>query len=59
MQEIRLSTKTNKLEQDPYTYTLQNAENPELFREMFLWANWFFWLLCQHLVAHINHTVLS
>ncbi len=35
MQEIRLSTKTNKLEQDPYTYTLQDAEHPELFREMF------------------------
>ena len=35
MQEIRLSAKTNKLEQDPYTYTLQDAEQPELFREMF------------------------
>ena len=35
MQEIRLSNKTNKLEQDPYSYQLQDVEKPELFREMF------------------------
>ncbi|MDO5156562.1 MAG: 2-isopropylmalate synthase [Eubacteriales bacterium] len=35
MQEITLSSKTNKLEQDPYQYQLQSVENPELFREMF------------------------
>ena len=32
MQEIRLSNKTNKLEQDPYSYQLQDVEKPELFR---------------------------
>lgn len=35
MQNIKLSNKTYKLEQDPYIYTLQNVEKPELFREMF------------------------
>ena len=35
MQEINLSKKTNKLEQDPYNYELQNVSEPELFREMF------------------------
>ena len=35
MQEIRLSSKTNKLEQDPYSYQLQDTAQPELFREMF------------------------
>lgn len=35
MQEIKLSSKTNKLEQDPYSYQLQDIQNPELFREMF------------------------
>ncbi len=35
MQEITLSKKTNKLEQDPYRYQLQSVEKPELFREMF------------------------
>ncbi len=32
---IKLSNKTNKLEQDPYSYQLQDVRNPELFREMF------------------------
>lgn len=35
MQDIKLSDKTYKLEQDPYIYQLQDIENPELFREMF------------------------
>ena len=35
MQHIRLSDKTQKLEQDPYIYQLQDVEEPELFREMF------------------------
>lgn len=35
MQEIKLSNKTNKLEQDPYSYQLQDVKEPELFREMF------------------------
>ncbi len=35
MQNIKLSNKTYKLEQDPYIYTLQDVEEPELFREMF------------------------
>ena len=35
MKEIKLSSKTNKLEQDPYMYQLQDVEQPELFREMF------------------------
>ncbi len=35
MQEITLSQRTNKLEQDPYYYRLQSVEKPELFREMF------------------------
>jgi len=35
LQEIRLSKKTNKLEQDLYNYKLQDVEEPELFREMF------------------------
>lgn len=35
LQEIRLSNKTNKLEQDLYNYKLQDIEEPELFREMF------------------------
>ena len=35
MQNIKLSNKTYKLEQDPYIYTLQDVEKPELFREMF------------------------
>lgn len=35
MQGINLSNKTYKLEQDPYSYTLQDVEKPELFREMF------------------------
>ena len=35
MQDIKLSDKTYKLEQDPYIYQLQDVENPELFREMF------------------------
>ena len=35
MQDIRLSKKTYKLEQDPYIYQLQDIEEPELFREMF------------------------
>ena len=35
MKEIRLSSKTYKLEQDPYMYQLQDTPEPELFREMF------------------------
>ncbi len=35
MQDIKLSNKTYKLEQDPYHYRLQPVEKPELFREMF------------------------
>lgn len=35
MQELKLSSKTNKLEQDPYCYQLQDVAEPELFREMF------------------------
>ncbi|MBQ8165897.1 MAG: 2-isopropylmalate synthase, partial [Lachnospiraceae bacterium] len=35
MQDIKLSNKTYKLEQDPYRYRLQPVDNPELFREMF------------------------
>lgn len=35
MQEIKMSGKTNLLEQDPYSYELQDVENPALFREMF------------------------
>ncbi len=35
MNDIILSNKTFKLEQDPYIYQLQDVEHPELFREMF------------------------
>ena len=35
MQEINLSQKTNLLEQDPYSYQLQDVDSPELFHEMF------------------------
>ena len=35
MRDLTLSTKTYKLEQDPYSYRLQDVEKPELFREMF------------------------
>lgn len=35
MNDIILSNKTYKLEQDPYIYQLQDTPNPELFREMF------------------------
>ena len=35
MQEINLSHKTNLLEQDPYSYQLQDVNSPELFHEMF------------------------
>lgn len=35
MKDIKLSNKTNKLEQDPYIYQLQDVSAPELFREMF------------------------
>ncbi len=35
MKNIALSDKSNLLEQDPYHYTLQDVEQPELFREMF------------------------
>ncbi|MCR5748101.1 MAG: 2-isopropylmalate synthase [Lachnospiraceae bacterium] len=35
MNDIILSNKTFKLEQDPYIYQLQDVEDPELFREMF------------------------
>lgn len=35
MKDIKLSNKTNKLEQDPYIYQLQDVSEPELFREMF------------------------
>lgn len=35
MQNILLSNTTYKLEQDPYSYRLQDVDSPELFREMF------------------------
>ncbi len=35
MNDIKLSNKTFKLEQDPYIYQLQDVPDPELFREMF------------------------
>ena len=35
MNDIILSNKTYKLEQDPYIYQLQDTPDPELFREMF------------------------
>lgn len=35
MNDIVLSSKTQKLEQDPYIYQLQDVAEPELFREMF------------------------
>ena len=35
MQEINLCHKTNLLEQDPYSYQLQDVDSPELFHEMF------------------------
>ena len=35
MNDIVLSNKTYKLEQDPYIYQLQDTPDPELFREMF------------------------
>ena len=35
MQEINFSHKTNLLEQDPYSYQLQDVDSPELFHEMF------------------------
>ena len=35
MAEIKLSEKTFKLEQDPYSYELQDVNEPELFRQMF------------------------
>ena len=35
MNDIVLSNKTYKLEQDPYIYQLQDTPEPELFREMF------------------------
>ena len=35
MQEINLSHKTNLLEQDPYSYQLQDVDSPELFHEIF------------------------
>lgn len=35
MKDIILSSKTYKLEQDPYIYQLQDVKEPELFREMF------------------------
>lgn len=35
IKDIRLSNKTFKLEQDPYSYQLQDIRNPELFREVF------------------------
>ena len=35
MKDIILSSKTYKLEQDPYIYQLQDVKDPELFREMF------------------------
>ena len=35
MSEIILSSKTYKLEQDPYSYQLQDNKDPELFRELF------------------------
>ena len=35
MRDLTLSNKTYKLEQDPYSYQLQDVEKPELFREMF------------------------
>ena len=38
MKNIALSDKSNLLEQDPYQYTLQDVEKPELFRELFPYA---------------------
>lgn len=35
MQEIKLSSKTNLLEQDTYNYELQDISQPELFREIY------------------------
>ncbi|MBQ6105477.1 MAG: 2-isopropylmalate synthase [Lachnospiraceae bacterium] len=35
MRDLTLSNKTYKLEQDPYSYQLQDVEKPELFRQMF------------------------
>ena len=35
MRGICLSNKTYKLEQDPYTYQLQDVTEPELFREIY------------------------
>ncbi|MCQ2405085.1 MAG: 2-isopropylmalate synthase [Clostridia bacterium] len=35
MQEIKINPHTNVLEQDPYSFELQNVSEPELFREMF------------------------
>ncbi len=35
MTEIKLSSKSNLLEHDPYDYQLQDVQSPELFREMF------------------------
>ena len=35
MQDITLSSKTFKLEQDPYIYQLQDVAEPELFREIY------------------------
>ncbi len=34
-QDIKLSYRTNLLEQDPYAYSLQDVEDPALFRQMF------------------------
>lgn len=35
MTDIKLSKKSNMLENDPYDYELHDVESPELFREMF------------------------
>jgi isopropylmalate/homocitrate/citramalate synthase len=35
MRNIKLSNKTNKLEYDPYSFELQDVEEPQLFREIF------------------------
>lgn len=35
MPDINLSQKTNLLEQDPYSYELQDVKKPALFHEMF------------------------
>ena len=35
MPDINLSQKTNLLEQDPYSYELQDVKEPALFHEMF------------------------